>query len=103
MDDVRFVAVARLEEVPSGTVKVVDVAGRSILLCHDDRIYAVENRCSHAEQPLECGRMRWGWIACPTHGARFDLATGEPLNGPAVEPIDTFPVRVVGNTIEVGI
>jgi 3-phenylpropionate/trans-cinnamate dioxygenase ferredoxin subunit len=102
MTDGKFVAVAAAQDVSPGTAKAVTVGGRSILLCHSaDRIFAVENLCSHAQQPLECGRVRNGWIACPTHGARFDLETGEPLFGPATEPIATFAVRIDGDTIEV--
>jgi 3-phenylpropionate/trans-cinnamate dioxygenase ferredoxin subunit len=97
-----FVAVTALADVPNGTVKLVVIGGRSILLCHTaDGIFAVENRCSHAEQPLECGRVKNGWISCPTHGARFDLETGEPLGGPAELPIATFAVRIAGDMIEV--
>lgn len=104
MAESTFVAAARLDEVPPGAVKAVEVGGRSILLCHhENRIYAIENRCSHAEQELECGRVRLGWISCPMHGARFDLATGEALKGPATEPIDTFPVRIAGASIEVAV
>jgi 3-phenylpropionate/trans-cinnamate dioxygenase ferredoxin subunit len=104
MEQGHFEAAANVEDVPAGTIKAVEIGGRSILLCHAAaRVFAIENRCSHAEQPLECGRMRMGWIACPTHGARFDLETGEALKGPAVEPIDTFPVRIVGGVIEVAV
>ncbi|GAA0319324.1 Rieske 2Fe-2S domain-containing protein [Sphingomonas oligophenolica] len=96
-----FIAVAPLTEVPQGSVKRVEIGGRSILLCHTrDGIFAVENRCSHAEQPLECGRVKNGWISCPAHGARFDLETGEPLGGPAELPIETFAVRIAGEMIE---
>lgn len=99
-----FIAVATLSEVPPGSKKVVDADGNEVLLCNSDgRIFAIENICSHAEERLDCGRMRSGWIACPVHGARFDLASGEPLNPPATEPIRTFPVRVIGETIEVGV
>jgi 3-phenylpropionate/trans-cinnamate dioxygenase ferredoxin component len=99
-----FVAVARLDEVPLDGSKPVDVGGLSILLCnHEGRIYALENRCSHAEQPLECGRVKWGWIACPFHGTRFDLETGEPLNPPATEPVRTFAVRVENGMIQVAL
>jgi nitrite reductase/ring-hydroxylating ferredoxin subunit len=45
--------------------------------------------------------MRLGWIACPAHGARFDLATGEALGPPANAPIRTFAVRVSDGMIEV--
>lgn len=97
-----YSAVASVEEVPDGKVKVVELGGRSILLCHSDgHIFAVENRCSHAHEALECGRMKRGWIACPVHGARFDLETGEPMSPPATQPIATFAVRVVDGMIEV--
>jgi 3-phenylpropionate/trans-cinnamate dioxygenase ferredoxin subunit len=104
MSEALFVAVAKVDEIPPGKVKAVEAGGRAILLCHEEgRIHAIENRCSHAEMPLECGRVRWGWISCPMHGARFDLATGEAIKGPAVEPIDVFPVRIVGDAVEVAL
>ena len=99
-----FVAVAQLEEVPPDGAKAFELGGLSVLLCnHENRIYALENRCSHAEQPLECGRVKWGWIACPFHGTRFDLETGEPLNPPATEPVRTFAVRIENGMIEVAL
>jgi 3-phenylpropionate/trans-cinnamate dioxygenase ferredoxin subunit len=104
MEQTRFLTAASLDEVPPGRTKAVELGGRSILLCNSDgRVFAIENRCSHAEQPLDCGRMRLGWISCPMHGARFDLESGEALKGPAVEPIDTFAVRVIGGMIEVAV
>lgn len=99
-----YIRVARLDEVPSGSTLAVDVEGKSVLLCHTkDRIFAVINECSHANEKLECGRMRSGWISCPVHGARFDLETGEPMNPPATRPIRTFPTRIVDDWIEVAV
>jgi 3-phenylpropionate/trans-cinnamate dioxygenase ferredoxin subunit len=104
MSEFVFTAVAKLEDVPPGAKKLVEVNGVEVLLCHtQDRVFAVENLCSHAEEKLHCGRMKSGWIACPIHGARFDLATGEPLNPPANQPIQTYPVRITDDTIEVAI
>lgn len=104
MSDPKFIAVAQVGEMAPGTVKVVTVGGRSIVLCHSlDRVWAVENQCSHAQQPLACGRLKAGWIACPAHGSRFDLETGEALNPPASEPIATFAVRIAGETIEIAV
>jgi 3-phenylpropionate/trans-cinnamate dioxygenase ferredoxin subunit len=104
MSDKNFTAAASLQEVPAGTKKVVTVNGVPILLCHTaDRVFAVRNECSHAHETLDCGRMKAGWISCPVHGARFDLATGEPLNPPATQPIETFEVRIVGDSIEVAV
>lgn len=102
MTDPVFAFVLPLMELADGSTRLVQVAGETVLLCHDEgQVYAIENRCSHLEEPLACGRIKWGWIACPAHGARFDLATGEPMNPPATERIRTFPVRVVDGMIEV--
>lgn len=87
-----------------GTKQSFEIAGRELLLCNaGGTIHAVSNICSHAEEKLECGLMRHGWISCPVHGARFDLATGEPKNPPAKTPIAVYPVRVVDGWIEVEI
>ncbi len=99
-----FVAAAKLDEVPAGAKKLVDVAGNSVLLCNTrDRIFAVRNLCSHAYEALADGRMKNGWIACPVHGARFDLETGQAMNPPATMPIDIFEVRIEGDMIEVAV
>lgn len=104
MQDDAFTAVARLSDIAPGKTLRVDMSGRSILLCNSDgQIHAVEISCSHAQESLECGRIRLGWIACPAHGARFDLETGEALTGPATEPIATYPVRILGDVIEVAV
>ena len=97
-----FVRVLKAADIPSGTKKAVDVGGTSVLICNsDDRLYAISNLCSHQQQKLECGRMQRGWIACPVHGARFELATGRAMNPPATKPIATFAVRIVDDWVEV--
>ncbi|WP_454797293.1 Rieske (2Fe-2S) protein [Novosphingobium lindaniclasticum] len=102
MTEKSFVAVAKVEDVPPGGKLVVEVNGVSVMLCNTlDRVFAVQNLCSHAYETLECGRLRNGWISCPVHGARFDLETGDPINPPATMPIQTYEVRIVGDTIEV--
>lgn len=104
MSEKTFVAVAKVEDVPAGGKKVVDVGGTSVILVNTrDRIFAVRNLCSHAMETLECGRVRAGWISCPVHGARFDLETGKPMNPPATIPIETYEVRIEGDTIEVAV
>lgn len=93
--------VAELGDRPTSAVAV---GGSRIVLCQfDGGLFAIEDKCSHADEPLACGRIRNGWIACPAHGARFDLATGEVLGPPATEPIRTYAVRVVEGMIEVAL
>jgi 3-phenylpropionate/trans-cinnamate dioxygenase ferredoxin component len=104
MSEKSFVPVAKLEDLPAGIKIVVHAEDEEIVLCHTrDKIFAVQNLCSHAHEKLDCGKMKNGWISCPVHGARFDLETGEPMNPPATMPIKTYEVRVVGDTIEVAV
>ena len=44
--------------------------------------------------------MRNAWIACPLHGARFELATGRAMNPPATLPIAVYPTEVVDGWVE---
>lgn len=91
-----------LAELGEAMTTAVTVGGQAIVLCQfDGELFAIEDKCSHADEPLACGRIRNGWIACPAHGGRFDLATGEAIGPPASAPIRTFPIRVVGGMVEV--
>jgi 3-phenylpropionate/trans-cinnamate dioxygenase ferredoxin subunit len=97
-----FVRVLQTADLPDGTKKAIEVNGKAVLLCNtNNRLFAISNICSHAEEKLECGRMSRSWIACPVHGARFELATGRAMNPPATKPIATYEVRVVEDWIEV--
>lgn len=97
-----FVRVLKASELPETEKKAVEVNGKSVLICHSTAgWFAVSNICSHANEKLECGRQSRGWIACPVHGARFDLATGKAMNPPATEPIATYELRIVDDWVEV--
>lgn len=67
------------------------------------QVYAVHDECTHASIPLSEGEVDEGTIECWLHGSRFDLATGAVLNLPATEPVATYPVRVVGDDVEIAL
>ncbi|WP_340589001.1 Rieske (2Fe-2S) protein [Erythrobacter alti] len=93
---------AEAEALEDGQVVALSVGGLSFLLVRSEgNIHAIADQCSHAHQKLACGMVRFGWIACPAHGARFLLETGEPLNPPATEAIATYPVRTRDGVTEV--
>ena len=100
-----YVAAADLAEVPVGTCKAVNLGGVGIVLAHlPDGFRALENRCSHANSPLLTNKIYRGHqIACPVHGARFDLKTGEAKSPPAFMRLKMYPVRVTEGRIEVDI
>jgi 3-phenylpropionate/trans-cinnamate dioxygenase ferredoxin subunit len=92
--------VATLDEIPPGGRKSLVFDDRAVLLLRvGDEFFAVEDVCSHDGQPLTDGPLEGTAIECPRHGARFDVRTGRPLCMPAVEPIATYEVKVVGNDI----
>ncbi len=99
-----FVKVGKLEDVPAGAAKVYEVADRAIAVCNvEGTLYAIDDICTHDEASLEQGYLEGCEIECPRHGARFDVRTGDVTALPAVVPIDTFPVRVSGDDIELDV
>ena len=98
----RFVTVARVDDVPeNGTCGVMAGELAIALIRSGGEVYALEDCCSHEEFPLSDGEVEAGEITCLLHGARFDLATGEPRALPAVMPVRTFDVRIEGDDIQV--
>ena len=99
-----FVKVGKAAEVPAGAAKVYEVGDRAIAVCNvDGTLYGIDDVCTHDEASLEQGFLEGCEIECPRHGARFDVRTGEATELPAVVPVDTFPVRVEGDDIEIDV
>src|SRR3546814_12166153 len=83
MSEKAFVAAAKLEDVPAGGKKVVEINGVSVILVNTkDKIFAVRNLCRNAYEQMECGRVRAGWISCPVHGPPFAPHTCTPRSAP---------------------
>jgi 3-phenylpropionate/trans-cinnamate dioxygenase ferredoxin subunit len=57
-------------------------------------LFAVRDRCPHAEFPLSDGELDGKELICAWHGARFDCTNGDVLRGPADEPLALYPLRV---------
>ena len=57
-----------------------------------DQVYAIGDRCSHAEASLAEGFVSGREVECPRHGSEFDLETGEALSLPATKPVQTYEV-----------
>jgi 3-phenylpropionate/trans-cinnamate dioxygenase ferredoxin subunit len=96
--------VGPLEELPPGSVKIVRAGVLAFGVYNlNGRLCAIEDRCSHDDGPLAEGDFDpdEGVVVCPRHGARFDICTGRPLSLPAVEPVETFPVRVEDGIVKV--
>ncbi len=99
-----FVRAAAVGEVAPGVGKAVVVNGRRLaLFLTDGRYYALDEECPHRGAPLSDGECLGGELICPWHDARFDLATGAVKGPPAYRGVTSYPVRVVGDEIQVDV
>lgn len=92
--DTRRIPVLRAEEVPEGTMKMVQVDSTNILIVNQDGLHAMQGTCSHEYFELDRGFLTGDSLTCALHLSRFDLVTGDPLDPPAELPLVIYPVSV---------
>jgi nitrite reductase/ring-hydroxylating ferredoxin subunit len=100
-----FEVVASVDQIPpEGVLAVVKSDGQRVCLIRSrERVSAVANNCTHQDFEMSLGDvLPDGSIQCAWHGARFDCATGEVKQGPALCALPVFEVRVEGNDVLVG-
>jgi 3-phenylpropionate/trans-cinnamate dioxygenase ferredoxin subunit len=98
----RWITVARASELPVGERRVVRLDDQPLAVFHlEDGWYAIDDVCTHDGGPVAEGRLEGCIIECPRHGATFDVRTGAALTFPAVSPVATYAVRVVGDEVQV--
>src|SRR3972149_4580639 len=101
--EVDFVPVAAVSELPNGERIFVEIDNETIVVFNiAGKYFAIGDVCSHDDGPVGEGVVADMQIECPRHGARFDLAPGKVLSLPAAIDIPAYPVRVVGDEIQVG-
>lgn len=94
------VEVTQIDKLPRGRgVRVTIGDNRIALFRIENDVYAIADRCSHAEASLAEGEL-WGTsVECPRHGSEFDLKTGEPGALPATEPVPVYEVSIEDGTV----
>lgn len=99
-----WVKVSEVGELAPGEKKQIDLDGIEVALFNvEGEYFCIEDVCTHDGAPLCHGRFSGEEITCPRHGARFSVKTGAALCMPAVEPTETYPVKVEGNDIMIEI
>ena len=97
----RLVTVARVEDVPPGSVVKVRAGEEELALAHvDGEFYATQGACIHLQGPLGEGRVEGHVLTCPWHGWQYDLRTGENEFDRAIR-LRTYPVRVSDGEVQV--
>jgi 3-phenylpropionate/trans-cinnamate dioxygenase ferredoxin subunit len=93
-----FQVACLMSDIAPNTAKRIVLEGTPIAVVRaDDGVFAVNDRCSHADVSLAEGEVDGCAIECWLHGSAFDLRTGRPLSLPAIEPVATYAVRVEGD------
>ncbi len=99
-----YVKVAQMSDIARNSVRGLKVNGQEIAVVNlDGQFFAVSDICSHAHCNLSDGDIEGGNIWCPCHGSEFNVKTGAVMGGPAQEDIASYPVRIEGNDVLVGI
>jgi len=95
------ITVCRVEELPSGSCRTIDLSDRRELALYNvhGEFYATDNFCPHKGAPLAAGNLCDYVIECDWHGWEFDVRTGECLTVP--EKIETYEVLVENGWIQV--
>jgi 3-phenylpropionate/trans-cinnamate dioxygenase ferredoxin component len=100
--DAAWVAVTTTDELEEDDVIEVEVGGRPLVVYQTKAGYfASDGICTHEFARLCEGFVFDNLIECPKHQGRFDVRNGAPKGAPAHVPLKTYPVRVVGEAIEV--
>lgn len=111
-------AIGRVDELPDGARRIVEVGDRSIGVFNDrGRYYALRNVCPHHGAPLCVGRVsgkmmpsrpqvydyndepRNRVVRCPWHGYEFRLADGRSVVDPERMRVKTYRVEVEGDEL----
>jgi 3-phenylpropionate/trans-cinnamate dioxygenase ferredoxin component len=99
-----FHFVCNLNQLTTNVPFSTEVDDRFVMLTLiDGEVYCIEDVCTHDGGTLGDGEISDHCIACPRHGAKFDLRTGDALTMPATEPTPAFETKIEDGKVYVKI
>ncbi len=91
------IALGPVAEMPEGRGLRVEFGEHRVAVFRiGDSVYAIGDRCSHAEASLAEGEVFGLDVECPRHGSEFSLETGKPGSFPATRPVPVYEIRMEG-------
>jgi nitrite reductase/ring-hydroxylating ferredoxin subunit len=98
-----FVAfVCKSTDIKPGQIAAFEVNSEIVAIANvDGKFFAVADECTHASCSLSQGDLWGAVINCPCHGGQFDLATGEVVGGPPLQPLKCYSVEVSGEDLRI--
>jgi len=88
------------DAVPAGGAKIYREDRVVVSRTAEDQYTAFSAVCTHRGCVVDS--VENGKISCPCHGSVFDARTGKVLQGPAVAPLPSVPVRTKGGKLVAG-
>ena len=74
----KYIEVAKVDGLKSGTMRKVFAEGHEILLATvGDKYYATDNQCPHMKGDLSQGKLEGTIVTCPVHGSQFYVSDGQ--------------------------
>ena len=100
----RGVEVAKVDELEAGEMKPVEAGGRTVVMLNvEGDLYAIDDECTHASCSLSDGYLEGEVLECSCHGSMFNVKTGAVVQGPADQPVSSYPVHIDGESVYVTI
>ena len=97
-----FQMAARIDEIPPGESKVIEVNGKPIAVFNvGGSFYAIYNTCPHEGGPLGEGRLKGYVVSCPWHDLSFDVRNGRGTHDGGY-CVGSYEVKVEGHEVYVG-
>lgn len=93
--------IAALADVPVGGSIDATINGEAALISQPTagQVVAFSAICTHQQCVVAAAGTEFH---CPCHGSMYDAATGEVIQGPALEPLSEIAVAVSGDRIVAG-
>ena len=99
-----YVRVGTIAEIPEGEVRTFELPSGRVAVAHDERrLFAFAETCTGEGCALAEATFddRSAHLTCPSCDSVFDLESGEPLEGPARDPLPLFSAREDDGWLEV--
>ena len=100
----RFLDVASVDDLADGQKTVIEADDRMLVLVRiGDEFFCLDDVCTHDGGPLSDGCFDGHTLACPRHGAKFDVRTGKAVTMPATQPTTAYVTKVENGRVWVDV
>jgi 3-phenylpropionate/trans-cinnamate dioxygenase ferredoxin subunit len=100
-----WVAACIVDDIEEEDVLRFDHGGRTYAIYRspDGEFFATDGLCTHESVHLADGLVMDDIIECPKHNGRFNYRTGQAKGAPVCVNLVTYPVRLDGDTVLIGL